>query len=612
MTSIQHDPAASGAVGVAVPQLIPGSGSVSDSRQDSKGQDWDGGKLEAKITGQCVSEGEIPSEVDADGEIKQDGVRRTEAIAATWDRKTSVMMFIALYLAQFAELLLSAVQSNLNPYITSAFEKHGLTAVVSIVATITGGTCNLFIAKLVDIWGRVEGFFFMLFLIVLGAVLKAACQSIEMCAAANTIYWVGHIGFGYVITIILTDVTTLRNRILLYGIYSTPTIATVFAGPKIAADFLNNASWRWAFGAFIIIICAVCVPPGFIFIRSIQTCKRNGTYPARRHSRTATETFKHYFVQFDVVGMVLTIAGWSLLLLPFSLASYAPEGWSSYYIILMIVLGVVCLAGFVVWERYFAPVPYIPWKFLKDRTILGACFMYGFMFLSIYCWDTYYYSYLQVVNEQTVTNAGYILNAFSLMSAFIAPFTGLVLRYWGCPKWLSISMTPFAVLGTALLIHFRHPGTYVGWLVMCQLFSGVYSGVWVLTGQLVITASVNHQEVAVALALFGLFGSIGASIGEAITGAMWTNMLYNHLVDFLPAESKDLASSIYASLETQLTYKGTPTGEAINQAYGYVMKRMVICGVCFIPPCIICILGWRNVDTKNLEYRGEKTKGARF
>ena len=95
------------------------------------------------------------------------------------------------------------------------------------------------------------------------------------------------------------------------------------------------------------------------------------------------ETFKHYFVQFDVVGMLLTIAGWSLLLLPFSLASYAPDGWSSYYIILMIVLGVVCLAGFVIWERYFAPVPYIPCKFLKDRTILGACFMYGFMFLSI-------------------------------------------------------------------------------------------------------------------------------------------------------------------------------------------------------------------------------------
>ncbi|KAI7256124.1 hypothetical protein KC352_g11339, partial [Hortaea werneckii] len=201
MSSIQHDPAAIGAVGVAVPKLIPEGGSLNDGRQGSTVQNWDNVKLEARITGERVSEGDVPSEVDADGEVKQDGVRRTEAITATWDRKTLVMMFMALYLAQFVELLLSAVQTNLNPYITSAFEQHGLTAVVSIVATITGGTCNLFIAKLVDIWGRVEGFFFMLFLIVLGAVLKAACQSIEMYAAANTIYWVGHIGFGYVITI---------------------------------------------------------------------------------------------------------------------------------------------------------------------------------------------------------------------------------------------------------------------------------------------------------------------------------------------------------------------------------------------------------------------------
>lgn len=95
MSSIQHDPAASGAVGVAVPKLLPESGSLNDGRPGSTGQDWDNVKLEARITGQHLSEGDIPSEVDADGEIKQDGVRRTEAITATWDRKTLVMMFMA-------------------------------------------------------------------------------------------------------------------------------------------------------------------------------------------------------------------------------------------------------------------------------------------------------------------------------------------------------------------------------------------------------------------------------------------------------------------------------------------------------------------------------------
>lgn len=81
--------------------------------------------------------------------------------------------------------------------------------------------------------------------------------------------------------------------------------------------------------------------------------------------------------------MILTIAGFALILLPFSLASYAPHGWKSGYIIAMIVLGVACLGAMAVWERWFSPVPYFPWKFLKDRTILGTCLLYCFMFLSI-------------------------------------------------------------------------------------------------------------------------------------------------------------------------------------------------------------------------------------
>jgi hypothetical protein len=36
----------------------------------------------------------VTSEYDADGEIKQDGVRRTEAITSVWDRKTLVLVFV--------------------------------------------------------------------------------------------------------------------------------------------------------------------------------------------------------------------------------------------------------------------------------------------------------------------------------------------------------------------------------------------------------------------------------------------------------------------------------------------------------------------------------------
>jgi hypothetical protein len=49
----------------------------------------------------------------------------------------------------------------------------------------------------------------------------------------------------------------------------------------------------------------------------------------------------------------------------------------------MIVLGVVLIAAFVVWEKFFAPVPYFPFHLLSNRTVLGGCLIYGLMFASI-------------------------------------------------------------------------------------------------------------------------------------------------------------------------------------------------------------------------------------
>merc|ERR1711964_637479 len=97
------------------------------------------------------------------------------------------------------------------------------------------------------------------------------------------------------------------------------------------------------------------------------------------------------------------------------------------------------------------------------------------MFASIFCWDTYYYSYLQVVHDQNIRNSGYILNAFSLTSSFISPFIGFLISRTGDFKFTAFGGIPFVVLGTALLIHLRTPSTHVGLLVMCQVFNGIGS-----------------------------------------------------------------------------------------------------------------------------------------
>ncbi|KAL0936305.1 siderophore iron transporter mirb [Colletotrichum truncatum] len=556
---------------------------------------------------------------DDSSEHKQDGVKQVEAITTVWSKKMLWIVFVLLYLVAFVDNLLQSVQSNLTPYVTSAFGQHGLLSTTSIISTILGGVSKLTIAKIIDIRGRTEGFVWMVLLITVGMIMKATCQNVETYAAAQTIFWVGHLGLQYIITVYLADMTSLRNRMIMIGINSTPTIATTFAGPKISQLFYDNLNFRWAFGAFAIILVGFCIPVAIIFFLSEIKAKKAGLIPPKVKTRNVWGSTKHYFIEFDekltkpqVVGLILVSAGWSMLLLPFSLVSYTAHKWESPTIICLIVFGVVTLVAFAAWEKWFAVVSLFPYKFLKDRTVLGACLVYGIMFASIYCWDSYYQSYLQVAHNQSITNSGYILNTFSLTSSIFSPLIGILIRYTGRFKWTAIAGVPICILGTALLIHFRQPSTSTGYLVMCQIFNGVASGIFSICSQLAVMASVTHQQVAVGLALHGLFGSIGAAIGLAIAGGIWNNVLKDAIYKNLPDASKDLTAKIFGDLTVQLSYPmGSPIRTAIITAYADVQRKMVIAGCAFIPLIFLSLIIWRNINVKTVEEeKGKQTKGT--
>ena len=196
-------------------------------------------------------------------------------------------------------MLLQSVQSELVPYVTSAFNRHGLLSTTSVVSTIVGGVSNLTIAKVIDIWGRAQGFAIMLLLIVLGMIMKATCQNVETYAAAQTLFWVGHLGLLYTLDIMIADMTTLKNRTIMIGLNTTPTIATTFAGPKIAELFYNNVNFRWAFGAFAIILAGISVPMFVIFVLEERKARKVGILINKDSGRTIWQSCKFYFWEFD-------------------------------------------------------------------------------------------------------------------------------------------------------------------------------------------------------------------------------------------------------------------------------------------------------------------------
>jgi MFS family permease len=85
------------------------------------------------------------------------------------------------------------VTSSLTPYVTSSFAEHSLTATTSVMSSIIGGLFKLPLAKILDIWGRPQGYLLMVFFLTIGLVMMAACQNVQTYAAAQVFYWVGYV-----------------------------------------------------------------------------------------------------------------------------------------------------------------------------------------------------------------------------------------------------------------------------------------------------------------------------------------------------------------------------------------------------------------------------------
>lgn len=492
----------------------------------------------------------------------------------------------------------------LRPWVVSDFERHSLTATVGIVSGLMSGLFKLPLAKIIDIWGRPQGFAAMVFLMTIGLVMMAACKNVETYAAAQCFYWVGYTGTVYVNGIFVADTSALRNRGLMFAFTGCPYIFTVWITGPLSQAFLDGPGWRWCFGVFAIITPIICAPLFFIFKHNENKAKKAGLIKPREASgRTVIESIKYYLIEFDIVGLLLICTGLALFLLSFSLYSYQENTWKSPLIICFLIFGGLLIIAFALYEKFLAPVTFIPYALLLDRSVFGACILAGVLFIVFYIWNSYFYSMLFVVYDLNATHAGYIGNIYSIGSCLWAIVVGFWIRYDGRVKPVALYFgIPMTILGVALMIEFRQPGVNIGYIVMCQIFYAFAGGTLVICEQVIAIAVTSHQYVAVVLAIEGMFASVGGGIGGAIATAIWTGTFPKKLREFLPEDSKANWMTIYGSLGEQLAFPmGSPERDAINRAYGDSQKLMLIASTCLLAIAIGAVAIWRNVNVKNFK-----------
>lgn len=559
----------------------------------------DNAKTEQNIT---VDDKDGPQERPSQDALR--GIQDVEAITLVWTKKSLITVFVLIWMVYFVNAFQSTLLSNLITFVSSDFESQSLLNVIMIVANAMTSACYIPLARILDTWGRAEGYLFMATLCTLGLVLMAACQNLPTFCAAYVFYSIGFGGITYCVDVITADASHLKNRGLAYAFTSSPYIITAFAASKASDEF--SASWRWGFGAFAIIFPVVAAPLYFVLKYNLRKAKKQGLLERKSSGRTWLQSIWHYCIEFDLVGVILFSGGLTVFLLPFTLAYDAPNGWSSGYIIAMIVVGFVVLIIFGLYEYFIAPVPMMTSRLLVNRTVLGACLLDATYQVSYYCWDNYFTSFLQVVNYLTTAEAGYVNNTFNVVSGVLLLLVGYAIRRTGNFKWTLYIAVPLYVFAQGLMIYFRQPTGYVGYIVMCQIFISIGGSIFIIVQQLAVLAAVNHQDIAAALSLLYVVGTAGGSVGSAISGAIWTNTFPHALEMYLPSSAMSDFDMIYNDIETQLSYpKGSDTRTAIQHAYSYAQTRMLAVGCGIMALGFIWTLLIKNINvSKNPQVKG--------
>lgn len=223
----------------------------------------------------------------------------------------------------------------------------------------------------------------------------------------------------------------------------------------------------------------------------------------------------------------------------------------------------------------------------------------------------YFFSYLQVVQQDSVTAAGHITQTFSFTSTVSSIITGLLIKYTRHYKYFVTAGAAIYLMGIGLIMRYRVQSSSTAQIVGTQIAVGIGGGMVNVPAQLGVQASVSHGEVAAATAIFLTIVEIGGAVGSAISGAVWTKNIPKKLALYLPADAQANATDIFGDLILAKSYpSGSPEKIAIDRSYQETMKILLTISVCLAVPLLPLSLVLQNYKLDQVSVQFPRFKGA--
>lgn len=441
-----------------------------------------------------------------------------------------VLLFVGLMLSMLLAALNQMILSTALP--TMVGELNGVDQMLWVItAYILAATVVMPVyGKLGDLLGRKNLLLFAIAVFMAGSVVGGLAPGMNWLIFGRAIQGIGGGGLMIGAQAIIADVVPARERGKYMGFMGAVFALASVAGPLLGGWFTEGPGWRWMFW--------INMPLGIIALLVVGMFLHLPKRP-RRHA------------PLDITGMILLAISTTALVLVGTWGGTEYD-WISVQILGLLALTILTAVAFVLVERRAAE-PVLPMSLFRERnfvlTTTGGLLIGVTMFGAI----GYMPTYLQMVTGASATNAGLLMIPMMGGMLITSISAGHLVSKTGRYKWMPIAGALFVAAGLFLLSMIA-PATQV--VVICLFLGlmGIGLGLSMQILVLIVQNSFPNSVVGTATASNNFFRQIGASLGSAIVGSLFTARLASLLAERLPADGARTRGGVN-SLTPELVYE---------------------------------------------------------
>ncbi|KAG9009514.1 hypothetical protein FRB94_014201 [Tulasnella sp. JGI-2019a] len=509
------------------------------------------------------------------------------------------LVFASLMMATFVSALDVTAVSTALP--TIVYKLHGseFTWVGSAYALASTAFLPMS-GGMAQIFGRKPVLLGFLGFFIVGSAVCGASTSLNMLIAGRTVQGVGSGGILSLTEIIVADLVPLAQRGLYMGLIGMVWAVAAASGPPIGGAF-SDSSWRWLF-YMNVPLTAIAIVGVAIFL----------------NVRAPKDDFRSKMKRMDWIGNFIVVAATSATIIGLTWGGVRYP-WSSFRVVVPLVLGLVGLVAFLAYEAKYPLEPVVPWKLVKNRTTLSGYLITFFHGIVVACIFFYLPVYFQAVKSQSAVHSGVTLLATAATvapGAIVCGASVTILKMYRPQNFLGWALLTIGTGLVSLLTYSTTEAGYVGY----QILAGVGMGILYPSPSFAILASQPLSETAHALALFAFVRQFANTWGITIGSTILQNGLKKHLpasiIDQLSASSGGVGNEIaYAvipiihSLPEDLKVQTQVAFATSLQLIWHVM--LGICGVGMLSVFLMKEIPMQEVTAEEYGMKDKKTKVAK-